>query len=247
MLRRSYVCVLILVIIMAVPSFVFAMGGPPEEEETASPPPPAPAVEQAAPVVAPPVPAPKKAETTLIEIQAVTPEGYEKARAELRVLDEDMAKIESYLWNLDSKIIAVRKTKNSKRLLELKEKERETLDRARILTNKIAKLKEKYPGIEGYKPAKAVKVKQAEVTVPVQEAKPAAAAGQVVYHYVVMGDTLISISRKYFGSPSYFREIAAMNGMSDPSELKQGMILKIDLGIKGTVPQPQAPAPTPTL
>jgi len=164
------------------------------------------------------------------------------------VLNEELGKIEKYLWTLDSKIIAVRKTKNTKRLLELKEKERETLDRAKILTTKIAKLKEKYPGIEGYRPAKAAKagaVKQPGVFPPMQEAKPAAAAGQVVYHYVVMGDTLISISRKYFGSPAYYREIAMMNGINDPSELRQGMILKIDLGLKAKLPQ--APAPTPAL
>lgn len=51
---------------------------------------------------------------------------------------------------------------------------------------------------------------------------------RIIYHVVAAGDTLMSISRKYFnGSASYYKKIAKTNGITDPRRLKVGMRLKI--------------------
>jgi nucleoid-associated protein YgaU len=82
---------------------------------------------------------------------------------------------------------------------------------------------------------------------PVRRAAPAP-AGKIVYHTVAAGETLMSISRRYFGGDSsYYMEIARMNNISNPNALYRGMRLKIDTGMAGgrTVVQP-APKPAPT-
>lgn len=46
-------------------------------------------------------------------------------------------------------------------------------------------------------------------------------------HQVQVGDTLDRIAGKYFGDPTRWRDIATLNGIADPLELKPGRLLSI--------------------
>ena len=50
------------------------------------------------------------------------------------------------MWTLDNKIIEARNTENTQRLLDLKEQEQDTLERARLLKGDISRMMEQYPG-----------------------------------------------------------------------------------------------------
>ena len=67
----------------------------------------------------------------------------------------------------------------------------------------------------------------------------------------MMGDTLMSISRKYFDTPAYYKDIAKMNNIADIRYLPQGTKLMIDLNLKGgkaaAVVAPKKAAPKPSV
>jgi hypothetical protein len=203
----------------------------------------------------------------------------EKAQAERNQLNEELDKVEKYLWTIDLKIADARKTKNSKKLLDLMSLQQDVLEHGRQIKGKISTIEEKYPSIKGKEAGQALKPVVQQIKPPVEQNNPPvtfivpptsralapqitteeaaavappppvpaikkAATGKIVYHYVVAGDTLMGISRKYFGTASFYRDIAAMNGIED-SGLQQGMMLKIDLGLKNKA-QPK-PAQPPTL
>ena len=209
-------------------------------------------------------------------------EQIDKARAEIKQDRAELDKIEKYMWSLDTKITDARNSENTKRLLDLKEQEQDTLERARLLKGDISRLMEQYPELKVSEALEAAKenpqpVQQAQqaeqpameqqqavqqqvmppVPVPPVTMAPAprpvakpvvkkvVQSSYIVYHEVESGDTLFGISRKYFGTPSLYKEIAKQNNITEANGLKQGMVLKIDLRWKSMVtPRPVAvPAP----
>lgn len=202
-------------------------------------------------------------------------EEIDKARAEIKQDRAEIDKIEKYMWTLDNKIIEARNTENTQRLLDLKEQEQDTLERARLLKGDISRMMEQYPELKVSEALEAAKetpetapAPQPEQTTAQQQPvaqqtlppvpvppvtmvaapKPApkpvvksTTKSYIVYHEVEEGDTLFGISRKYFGTPSLYKEIAKQNNITEANGLKQGMMLKIDLRWKSMViPKPVA-------
>ncbi|HEY9068674.1 MAG TPA: LysM peptidoglycan-binding domain-containing protein [Candidatus Ozemobacteraceae bacterium] len=64
------------------------------------------------------------------------------------------------------------------------------------------------------------------------EAAPSTSGGSQSYT-VRKGDTLGSISRKFFGTTKYWKKIASANGISNPASLKVGRVLRIPALGKG--------------
>jgi nucleoid-associated protein YgaU len=186
----------------------------------------------------------------------------EKARSEIKQERAELTKIEKYLWNLDSKMIEVRKARNSKKLLELKEVEQATVERARLIKADIAKKMQKYPELKVAEDIESGKVQvkpalrpdgapavveQTPIVSDISVAPAPVVSGVYVYHEVELGDTLFGISRKYYGTPGFYREIAKLNGIRDTSGLKQGMLLKIDTRLKNLVQQKPVAVPAPVV
>lgn len=211
-------------------------------------------------------------------------EEIDKARAEMKQDRAELDKIEKYMWTLDNRIIEARNAGDTKRLLDLKEQEQDTLERARLLKGDITRQMEQYPELkvsealeaakENPQQAQAPQTEQQVSEQPINEQQPAvqaalppspvpavnalpvpkrvikpvakktAQSSYIVYHEVEVGDTLFGISRKYFGTPSLYKEIAKQNNITDVSGLKQGMVLKIDLRWKNMVTPKPVVAPS---
>jgi len=205
-------------------------------------------------VLSRPEPGPIEEKEEVMEVQVVkrpTAEAEEKesadierARAELASLEADLDEVEDYLDVLTKQMIAARKAGDTVKFLELQKMEQEAMERDKSLKERIEKLKTKYPELRQYRAAAAPKagppVEAPARTVETPRPVVAAAASQMVYHYVTIGDTLAGISRQYFGTPAYYKEIASANGLSDPNAIYQGMQLKIDMGMPGRAPVREA-------
>ena len=239
-------CLSILLVFILCP-VAFAMGGPAPEVK-----------EEGTPVIQP-------AETTpVIVTKEAAPGEIQKAKAELTSLESEREKIDNYLEDLNKKIINAKVSKNSKQLAELQAKERAMTERQNKIAQRVLVIKQKYPDL---KPAEKpeIQVVGAQVTPeeekleqveklgqaekPEKAAAPKAAGRNIVYHDVVMGDTLMSISRKYFGTPAYYKDIAKMNNINPIGALPQGSSLMIDLnlggGKVGTIVKAQKIVPNP--
>jgi len=195
-------------------------------------------------------PAPKQYSTSA---PSSTPNAREeelnKARLELNDAKSELERVERYIWVLDSRIVAARIKGDAKKLVDLKEIEQTTLERAQLLKGTIARIKDKYPELKASEDLQTVNEK---VTIPepvVQEGSPVPAvapvtannpnpSNSVIIHEVQAGDTLMNISRKYYGTPSMYKEIMRINNLTE-STLSKGMKLKIDLRSK-LRPQPPA-------
>lgn len=195
----------------------------------------------------------------------------EKVRAQVKQERTDLSKLQTFIWNLDTKMVSARRTKNMKKLMELKEQEQDAVYKARLLENSISQKMEMYPelkvseAIEAQKTAPAKPkteviyaeqastvmaqpvVQQPKATTQIVYVQPETQQVQsqpvqqeggstIVYHEVQIGDTFYSISRKYFGTPSLYKQIAVANGFTDLKGLQQGMQLKIDMRWKSMVP-----------
>jgi nucleoid-associated protein YgaU len=230
-----------IVLVLALSTVAFAMGGPAPEVK-----------EEGTPVMQP-------AETVPVAITKEAASGeIEKAKAELTSLESEREKIDSYLEALNKKIIKAKTSKNSKQLADLQAEERAMTERQNKIAQRVLAIKQKYPDI---KPAEKAEVQVAGAQVIPEEEKleqvemlgqaaaPKAAGRNIVYHDVVMGDTLMSISRKYFGTPAYYKDIAKMNNINPIGALPQGSSLMIDLslggGKVGTIVKAQKTAPKP--
>ncbi len=66
----------------------------------------------------------------------------------------------------------------------------------------------------------------------------------VIRYTVQRGDSLGDISREYTGTSSKWREIADFNGIDNPRQLREGMILEIPTGL---IPGYEAPSKTTAL
>jgi len=165
----------------------------------------------------------------------------EKVKARLASLEAEHEKTDAYLETLNKKIIKAKTAGDTKKLSELQATERAMADRENKLSQEIKIINEKYPQLRA---SEEVQGK------PKLEEKPKTAGRNIVYHDVVMGDTLMNISRKYFGTPVYYKEIAKMNNIADTGHLTQGSSLMIDLGMGGgkvgTVEAVKKPAPKPS-
>jgi len=183
----------------------------------------------------------------------------EKAKAELTSLEAEREKIDDYLEILNKRIIQAKVAKDAKKIAALQRTERTMTERQNKISQRMLAIKQKYPD---QKPAETPEVKVLEIEVrPEQEenVEQAEGSGQVeaaktsarniVYHDVVMGDTLMSISRKYFGTPAYYKDIAEMNNINPIDTLPQGSSLMIDLnlggGKVGTIVKAQKIVPKP--
>ncbi len=169
------------------------------------------------------------------------PSDLESAKTELTSLEVQREKTENYLEILNRKIINAKMMKDAKKTTELQAAERIMADRNNKIVQRISAIRQKYPELQP-----AGKAEEATGEVSAKEEKPA--GSNIVYHEVEMGDTLISISRRYFGTPIYYREIARMNNIADIGNISQGTRLMIDLnmttGKAGTV-MAQKAAPKP--
>jgi nucleoid-associated protein YgaU len=202
------------IFVVAISSAVaFAMGGPaPEEGATPGP-------------------------TSTAEVQAVAPTtesaggGVEQAKEELASLEAQREKIDNYLEALNKKIIKAKIAKDAKKISELQATEHDVSEYDNKIAQKISAIKEKYPELNTAENAGM----ETQAAGQVQEKfQPQIAAGHnIVYHDVVMGDTLMNISRKYFGTPVYYKDIAKMNNLDPHGSLSQGSSLKIDLNMGG--------------
>jgi len=252
-MRQNGTLILAFLIIVLISPVAFAMGGPPAQvptEETTS--------------IQPQIQPQTGEAKSVIEMKHTESDRLIKSETELTSLEAERQKIENYLEILNKKIIRAGQAKNAKKLSELWTIERKMSDEEKKISKRILAIKEKHVELKPEEVAVPVKVempKQAEkpkaenpkVEKPKVEKllveKPKSVGRNIVYHDVVMGDTLISISRKYFGTPDYFREIAKMNNITDTAYLTQGTSLMIDLsmggGKVGAVEQVQKAAPKP--
>jgi nucleoid-associated protein YgaU len=164
------------------------------------------------------------AETSSVKIVSQDPE------SELTSLEAQREKIYAFMEALNKKMIKAKTAGDTNKISELKAAERVMTDLDNKLGQKIIAIKQKHPEL---KPAE-----EAGVVIPEKKEKPGkpeepkAVTSNIVYHEVMMGDTLMSISRKYFGTPAYFRDIAKMNKITDMAYLPQGTNLIIDLNMK---------------
>jgi len=238
-------CLCILLVIALCP-VAFAMGGP------------APKVQEETPVMQPVEANP------VIATKEAAPGEIEKAKDELNSLEAEWKKIDGYLEILNKRIIQAKAAKDAKKLAELQGTERVMTERQNKISQKILAIKQKYPDL---KPAEKAEVqavggqvtpeeekleqleKLEQEEKPEQAAAPKAAGRNIVYHDVVMGDTLMSISRKYFGTPVYYKDIAQMNNINPMGALPQGSSLMIDInlggGKVGTIVKAQKIVPKP--
>lgn len=189
-----------------------------------------------------------------------------KARSEMQAEKRELVKVEKYLWNLQIRMDDARRTGNSKKLLELKELEQETVERARLLKGSIERKKELYPELKVSEALETAKVENTDSTenvivvkseekmptpkpvfakpspkqpvVPYEQTMTPVSSGKIIYHEVELGDTLMSISRRYYGNSSMYKDIAKLNNIPVGQGLKQGQLLKIDLGMKKSAPKP---------
>ncbi|MFH1683974.1 MAG: PorV/PorQ family protein [Candidatus Margulisiibacteriota bacterium] len=53
-----------------------------------------------------------------------------------------------------------------------------------------------------------------------------------VYHYVSRGETIFTISRKYYGNARFYKDIARLNNIKNVNRIVSGRYLKIDLTLK---------------
>lgn len=206
--------------ILVLSAIAFAMGGPAPEAPKTEAPAVQPQTAEAQPIVVT-----KEAETG----------GFDMAKAELTSLEAERDKIDTYLENLNKKIIKAKTAKDAKKLSELQEIESTMSDREKLVTERISAIKQKYYELKPMEKSEAPKKEEK----PDQVEKPIAVSRNIVYHVVAAGDTLMSVSRKYFnGSASYYRQIAEMNGITGANPLKVGMKLKIDKSLKLKPKQP---------
>jgi len=230
-MKDAKICCLSIALVLALSNVAFAMGGPAPEVK-----------EEETPVMQPA----EKAPTTVTK-EAATNE-MEKAKAELTSLEIEREKIDKYLEDLSKKIIKAKTSKNSKQLADLQAKERAMTERQNKIAQRIMEIKKKYPDIKPAERSEAQasgvqvspeeeKLEQVEnlgqAETPEQAVAPKAAGRNIVYHDVVMGDTLMSISRKYFGTSAYYKDIAKMNNINPIGALPQGSSLMIDLNLGG--------------
>jgi nucleoid-associated protein YgaU len=164
------------------------------------------------------------AETSSVKTEPQSPE------SELTSLEAQREKIDNFMESLNKKMIKAKTAGDTNKISELKAAERVMTDLENKIGQKIIVIKQKHPEL---KPAE-----EAGVMIPEKKEKPGkpeqpkAETSNIVYHEVMMGDTLMSISRKYFGTPAYFRDIAKMNKITDMAYLPQGTNLIIDLNMK---------------
>jgi LysM repeat protein len=247
----SLFCIASLLLFLS--SSVYGMGGTPPDEQTQE-------------TIAP-TSAPAAGDKRVEEV--------DRARAEIKQDRAELDKTEKYAWVLDSRIIEARKAGNVQKLVDLKELEMQNLAKAKMLQDSIAKKIETYPELKVSEALEAAKdqtagqaqtaqTQQVAPIIPIEQqtAAPAPAAAapqaapkpafkqqanstQIVYHEVEAGDTLFSISRKYFGTPSVYKIIAKENNLANPGALNKGMVLKIDLRWKNMVPPAPKPAAIP--
>ena len=173
----------------------------------------------------------------------------EKAKSELTSLEAQREKIDGYMDVLNKKIIKAKTAGDSKKTLELQVTERAMSNQEKKIGQRILAIKQKYPELKPGENTEVAGPEKAENVTEKSAEKPKAVTPNVVYHEVMMGDTLMNISRKYFGTPVYYKEIARMNNVTDMGYLPQGTKLMIDLNLKGgkpaaaVVPQKVAPKP----
>jgi nucleoid-associated protein YgaU len=222
-MKQGKIILLSFVIAVLMSPAVFAMGGPAQEEEGQITPSPAPA-----PATVEVQPAAPTNEAVSPEVKSYVLE-FEKARLELPSLEARREKVDKYLDVLSKKIIMAKGSGDAKKAGELQATERQMSAEEKKIIQKITVIRAKFPDIQaGAGPAQA----QAETS-----------GSGIVYHDVEMGDTLVSISRKYFGSPDYYMEIAKMNNIKNVWYVAQGTRLKIDLSLKKSeMPAPAAAA-----
>ena len=227
---------LVVLLIFALSPIALAMGGPPQSEVPESKPVEVqPEVQNLTQPAAQAAPAVTAAQTTT----TASTEEIGKATVQLIELEAKLEKVDDYLDVLSKKMAKANAEGNTSKVIELKARERESLANRKAISSKIEALKNKYPEL------RTAAAPQQNVQAPIPPVKPLPPAPvfstpstpNIVYHEVEMGDTLMNISRKYFNSPDYFRQIAEANNITDLSYLPQGMTLKIDLNwAKGQAP-----------
>jgi nucleoid-associated protein YgaU len=164
---------------------------------------------------APKAEAPAAAATNEAVSAETTPAGeLTKAWIKLPLLEARREKVEKYLDVLSKKIVKAKAAGDEKKAAELQVEERQVSAEEKKILQKITAIRTKYPDLQ-----------------PVATSE-GASGSNIVYHDVEMGDTLVSISKKYFDSPDYYMEIAKMNDIKDIEYVPQGTRLKIDLSLK---------------
>jgi nucleoid-associated protein YgaU len=232
----------------ALSPIALAMGGPPQSEVPESKPvevqPEVQTLSQPAVQPAPAVAAPQTVQTT----GTTSTEEMEKATVQLIELEARLERVDDYLDVLSKKMAKANAEGNTSKVIELKARERESLANRKAISSKIEALKNKYPELR----TAAAQQQNVQAPLPPVRALPPAtvvsapSTPNIVYHEVEMGDTLMNVSRKYFNSPEYFRQIAEANNITDLSYLPQGMMLKIDLNwAKGQAPAAYKPKAAP--
>jgi nucleoid-associated protein YgaU len=212
-------------------------------------------------------PAPSDAEQQVQSQQdTAREEALNKARTEMQAEKRELVKVEKYLWNLQIRMDDAKRSGNSKKLLELKELEQETVERARLLKGSIERKKELYPELKVSEALESAKVENSNTNenvivvnqeekivttkpvivsatpkqpvVPIEQTMAPVPSGRIIYHEVELGDTLMSISRKYYGNASMYKDIAKLNNIPVGQGLRQGQLLKIDMNLKRSAPKP---------
>ncbi len=218
-MKQSAIFALILLSVVLVSPAAFAMGGPAIEEEPQ-------------PTVATPevevIPHASSVEVmpNALSSQETAAADLEKAQTELNSLENEREKLDNYLEYLNKKIMKAKAARDGKKASQLKTLEGGASAQENAVLKKIADIREKYPDLQPSSPQ-------------------ATAESNIVYHDVEMGDTLASISTKYYGSPDYYMEIAKLNNIKNVGYVPQGTRLKIDLSIKKSGMPAVASAETP--
>ena len=186
-----------------------------------------------------------------------------EAKNVLASLEVESDVYNGYLMVLNRKIIEAQKAGDLKKLSELNAMERDMSDHAGKVGLKISTIQKEHPelnpveenpvdltgnteeaGSSELDNSDATTAETAKKTAkPKQVKKPQSVKHVIVYYVVKKGDTLKSISKKFFnGSDAYYKGIAQMNGITKVKQFKVGKKLKIDKSMKKPAKSPKKPS-----
>jgi len=180
-----------------------------------------------------------------------TKESSKNDKISIEELEKELKNIEAFLDVLEKRSADARKAGNNKELASIEDKEEQALGQAKVIRAEIARRKGE-ASVSSEAPSKPkspkdlIKERNVPITLVTPVIQVTKVTTKVVYHRVMPGETLSSISNMYYGTPNDYQRIAALNNIDENGIIYQGMQLKVEVGGSART-QTQAPAPVRTV